>query len=200
MANQMFTGLLQAGVQMGQVPGKTQEARAWFRNTAQRMSQIQDTDLFRSGAKMLVNRISIGSMYMFYYNPKYKATLPFYDVFPVMFPFAKEGKLIKGINLHYLHPVPRARLMDVLYDIASSPKMTDKTKLRLNWQVLKNSAASDLVKPCVKSYLSNHLRSRFLLISPKEWDIAAFLPVEQFEKLNKTAVWANSMKLVRNPS
>jgi hypothetical protein len=38
------------------------------------------------------------------------------------------------------------------------------------------------------------VQSRFVEIPADEWDIAALLPVEQFEKATKHKVWADSRK------
>jgi hypothetical protein len=40
----------------------------------------------------------------------------------------------------------------------------------------------------------SHVQGQFVEISASEWDIAALLPVEQFEKANKNKVWADSRK------
>jgi len=192
-----FTGLLKAAKERGVVPGKTEEARKWFRDTAMGFSQIQETELFK-GSKM-TNRVSVGSMYMFSYDPKHKLTLPFYDMFPVVFPFSKTKDGFLGVNLHYLHPVHRARLMDLLYEFASNKNIDEKTRLRLSWSVLSQASTDKYMGPTVKRYLSNHYRSRFIFVSPMEWELCAFLPTERFQKLNKTAVWANSTKIINSP-
>jgi hypothetical protein len=42
--------------------------------------------------------------------------------------------------------------------------------------------------------LANHVQSRFVSIDANEWDIAALLPVERFEKASTGKVWSDSRK------
>ena len=67
----------------------------------------------------------IGSMQMFYYDPKYKETLPYYDRFPlsIIVKPAKGGFL--GLNLHYLPPILRAQFLDALMETVTSKKSED---------------------------------------------------------------------------
>jgi hypothetical protein len=51
----------------------------------------------------------------------------------------------------------------------------------------------------VKQYLHGHVRSKILAVHPDEWDIATFLPVQQFKKANAAKVWKESMEQIRNP-
>ena len=46
------------------------------------------------------------------YNPKHKATLPYYDLFPLVLPIQKLSDGFIGINFHYLYPKDRAILLD----------------------------------------------------------------------------------------
>ena len=43
-----------------------------------------------------------GSLYCWFYDPKYKRTLPYYDAFPVAFIMNMKEKGFLGINMHYL--------------------------------------------------------------------------------------------------
>ena len=52
-------------------------------------------------------------------------------------------------------------------------------------------------KPCFKHYLGKHVKSQFALVPMTEWEIAIFLPIEQFKKKGKQAVWRESLKIAR---
>jgi hypothetical protein len=195
MAIQLFDQLLSKGVRSGQIPGRTQQARDWFRDTASKIKNINEGNLLRS-RDALTNRIEIGKMYMFSYDPKTKKDLPYYDTFPLIFPFNTAPDGFMGINLHYLPYILRAKLMDMLYNYVSDPKLDDKARLKITYSVLSGAATHKYIKPCVKRYLTSHVRSKFINIVPTEWDIALFLPVENFQKANKTKVWADSKKMI----
>ena len=192
MASHIFDDILLKGIKSGQIPARTQEARKWFRQTAKQRGKGLKEGALMKDADRLTTKPYVGSMYQFFYDPKHKSTLPYYDSFPLIFPFETGKNHFKGINMHYL-PLPlRARLMDALYDIASDDKFDDATRLKLSYGVLKGAAKYRYFKPTVKMYLTDHTRSRFLYIHPTEWDVALFLPTERFVKKTKTSVWRES--------
>lgn len=124
--------------------------------------------------------ITPGSMYLFEYDPKYKDVLPVYDRFPLVFPYARAPGGFIGFNLHYLHPVYRANLLDRIEDIMNNTKYDRTTKVNLSWKFIKQSSKHRFFEPCIHRYLNNHVRSSFQLIPPKEWELALFLPLERF--------------------
>jgi hypothetical protein len=196
MAIQLFDQLLSKGVRSGQIPGRTQQARDWFRDTASKIKNINEGNLLRS-RDALTNRIEIGKMYMFSYDPKTKKDLPYYDTFPLIFPFNTTPDGFMGINLHYLPYILRAKLMDLLYNYVNDPKLDDTARLKITYSILSGAATHKYIKPCVKRYLTSQIRSKFINIVPVEWDIALFLPVSNFQKASEQKVWADSTKMVR---
>lgn len=87
--------------------------------------------------------------------------------------------------------------MDALYELATDDRYDEKTKLKISYSILKAMAKSKFARPCIKRYLRAHLRSRFMEIYPSEWDIALFLPVENFQKQSKQAVWRESREAAK---
>lgn len=191
-----FDRLLVKGVRAGQIPARTQEARDWYRKKARRAT-VTDSQLMRSDRDKLRNATAVGKMYAFFYDPKHKKTLPYYDRFPLIFKVKNVSGGFLGINLHYLQPQLRARLMDALYDLTTNEKYDENTRLRLSYDVLNGASEYKWFKPTLKMYLNKHVRSRFLLIHAVEWDMALFLPTERFEKASNSAVWADSRKIIR---
>jgi len=151
----------------------------------------------KQGGDRLTARPLVGSMYMFYYDAKHKATLPYFDRFPLIFPYKKVKGGFMGINMHYLPLQYRAKLMDSLYDVASNTKYDESTRLKINYKILSGASQFRYFKPCVKHYLTSQVRSRFLYVYPSEWDIALFMPLERFEGATKTQVYADSRKIIR---
>ena len=195
MAIQLFDSILTQGLRAGEVPGRTQSARNWFRDTALKVRSITEGKLLRS-ADALTNQIVVGKMYMFSYDPKTKKDLPYYDRFPLIFPFKMLPDGFLGINLHYLPYVLRAKLMDLLYNYVTDPKLDDTAKLKITYSILNGAAAHKYIGPCVKRYLYSHVRSKYINVVPVEWDIALFLPVENFAKATKAQVWSDSRKMI----
>jgi len=194
----IFDEILTQGVRTGKIPARQQSARDWYRETAKTYRRVNENQLLRSDRDRLTGRPIIGNMYMFNYDPKLKAELPYYDTFPLIFPIKKMKGGFLGINLHYLPLNFRAQLMDSLYDTATNDAYDENTKLKINYRILNNAAKYRYFKPCVKHYLTSQLRSRFLYIYPSEWDIALFLPLERFQKASKATAFADSRRIIRN--
>lgn len=191
-----FDYLLSQGVRQGLLPARTQAARDWYRQKAKDLT-VNPSSLIREDRERLKTKNSIGEMYQFFYDPKLKKELPYYDSFPLIFKIEEYEDRFLGINLHYLHPTLRARLMDALYETASNDRFDDKTKLKISYGILKGAAKFKLFKPCIKMYLKSHVKSRFMKIYSSEWDIALFLPTAQFQKASARKVWADSRQAVK---
>jgi len=197
MAAKAFRDILEKGARAGVFPGRDKESRDWYRQKARAIKKKHNENLImRNAGDRLKNRVAIGNMYMFYYDPKHKATLPYYDQFPLIFPIAKVKDGFLGLNVHYLPYAYRAILMDALYDIVNNDKMDDSTKLKLSYGVLKGASKYRYFKPCIKKYLNNHVRSRFAYVHPSEWDVALFLPITRWQKASQQKVWNDSKKII----
>lgn len=198
MVFKIFDEILLKGIRSGQMPARTSTAREWYRNQAKQIRSVNETSIFQgAGSERLETRFRIGNMYQFIYNPKHKATLPYYDRIPLIFPINKAKGGFLGINFHYL-PLPlRAKLMDALYDVVTNDRYDETTKLRISYNTLSGVAKYKEFAPTIKHYLSSHVVSKMLYIAPVEWDVALFLPTARFEGATQTQVWADSKKIIR---
>lgn len=192
-----FTRILADGVYRGIIPSRTKEAREWYRRKASGIGEVHEPTLMKSEPSRFRQMVVPGRMYMFYYDPKHKDTLPYYDRFPLIFPIDVRGDHFLGLNLHYLPPQYRAKLMDALYSLVNNNRYDETTKIQLSYRILKASANLKYFKPCIKKYLKRHVRSRFVAVAANEWDIALFLPLERFEKEPNTKVWSDSVQKIR---
>ena len=175
---------------------RTQQSRDWFRKKAQQMRRVNRNQLMQEEEILLRNRFGVGNMYMFFYDPKTKDTLPYYDAFPLVIPVEPAEKGFYGINLHYLPPVLRAKFLDSLLDITSNKSYDEKTKFQLSYQLLKGSQKFRHFKPCFKRYLTANVRSRFALVPAPEWEIATFLPTADWRKASGTQVYKDSRAMI----
>ena len=194
----LFNNILMQGFREGIVPAKSQAARSWYRDAAGKlMSKITSGQAIRrTEESRKVDSMELGYMYAFSYDPKFKKTLPYYDVFPLIFPVEFQSDGFLGINFHYLPPVLRARLMDALYPNLTNKKYDDTTRMRISYDILQSASKYRFFKPTLKKYLRTQLRSQFLEIHVNEWDIALFLPTESFRKADSEKVWADSRKKI----
>jgi len=88
----------------------------------------------------------------------------------------------------------RASLMSNLMERTSPNRHQD---LKLSYQILNAYSSLRYFKPCVKRYLYSHVKSQFLYITPEEWPIAIFLPLQRFQKASDGKVYADSRKMLR---
>ena len=166
---------------------------AWFRNKIKELGDPTPSQLLRDGD---VSATPFdGLLNMFFYDPKYKETLPYYDRFPlaIIVKPAKGGFL--GMNLHYLPPILRAKFLDALMDNVTSKKSED-AKFQLTTKLLAGTSSLEYYKPCIKHYLTEHVKSKFAEVKAPEWEIATFLPTAQFEKATKQKIYADSRKKI----
>ena len=146
----------------------------WYRKKVQSMTTPGARALINQGKATL--RPKYGVMNLFGYDPKHKNILPYYDVFPLIFPLepAKGGFI--GLNFHYLKPGARVAFLRSLADTTNNRKFDKSTRYRIPWR---NNL---YMRKTAKHYLFSQVRSSFLNITADEMAIAIFLPVARFKK------------------
>lgn len=127
------------------------------------------------------SRPEIGRMYLYFYDAKYKNVLPYFDMYPLVFPieFYSDGFL--GINLHYLPPLARANLLGNLKDLLNNDKYDSSSRLNISYRILKaNAIQFSGFENCVKRYLFSQMRSSFNEIDINDWDKTVLLPLQRW--------------------
>ena len=175
---------------------RTQESRDWFRRRLQNIRRVNRNQLMKEEPIELSNRRIVGSMQMFFYDPKHKDTLPYYDSFPLVIVLGPAEGGFMGLNLHYLPPILRAKFLDALLDITNNKLYDESTKFDLTYSMLKRAAKFKYFKPCIKHYLSKHVRSRFATVPAPEWEIATFLPTADWQKGSASKVYSDSRRMI----
>lgn len=195
MSASIYTTIVNQATKSGiEVTDRSKKSIKWLRQKYAEISKssvgsakfINETDRKRK-------RPLVGRMYMFVYDPKGKEILPFYDRFPLIFLVSPIEGGFQGLNLHYLPPILRARLLDALYETQVNGVVgNETTKMKISYALLSAASRFRLFKPCFKQYLFKHMRSSFIYVPPEEWDMTVFLPTEQFKKATKEEVWKDS--------
>jgi len=173
---------------------RSQEATTWFQKKARALGPISSSKMLKDERLKARANPLIGDMVMYTYNPKFKKTLPYYDMFPltIMVGPAKDG--FYGINLHYLPPKVRAIFLDHLNDIATNQKFDKTTRFRITYNILKSAAKYKYFRPCFKHYLSRHINSKIMKVDASEWNVAIFLETQTFRKKSTSFVWSQSRR------
>ncbi len=163
----------------------------WYKDKIKEFGKPTPAQLIKDGRRG--RSVMFGKLNMFYYDPKLKKKLPYYDTFPLVLPIEEYNDGFLGLNLHYL-PIPlRIRLLDRLIDYANTKDLTEKTKIIADYSRLKRIK---LLKPTIKRYLRSHVKSDFRRIGGDEFTIATLLPVARFKKASAQSVWSKSRKMI----
>ena len=186
------------------VTPRTKESREWFMKKAKNMRSINRQSLMKEDPLTQRGKLGsitkggiIGTMQMFFYDPKTKDTLPYYDKFPLVVVVGPAEGGFYGLNLHYLPPILRAKMLDALMEVATS-KNTDDAKFAITYKRLQSIAKLRYYKPCFKHYLNEYVKSRFAEVPAPEWEIATFLPTADWNKANANTVYRDSRKKLRS--
>ena len=167
------------------------KSTAWYREKIKEFGQPGAMDLIRDGKRN--TRPFYGKLNMFFYDPKHKKTLPYYDTFPLVLPLEKYPDGFLGINMHYL-PIPlRIKLLDRLVDYSNNTKFDESTRLMVDYNKLKKIR---LIRPTIHKYLSGYTKSQFRRIDADEFTIATLLPVQRFKKASSSEVWKESRGMI----
>jgi len=174
-------------------------SRAWFEQQVLLMTRQQLTPqrVLNGNPEQLVTKVMPGHLYMFAYDPKTKDELPYYDRFPLVFPFRKTPDGFYGLNMHYLPYPLRITLLDNLLTYTSNTRFDETTRIKYSWQLIDGVSKFQAAKPCVKQYLIGHVRTQFRQVKSSDWATAMLLPVERFVGASKQEIWADSRRIMR---
>ena len=174
--------------------GDGQKSIDWYMRNVRGLvgARVSGNTVMQSDIGSLTSKVEIGAMYMYFYDPKFKNELPFYDTFPLVLPFGPAKGGFYGINVHYLPYLLRAKVLGELMNFADSKTLTPTSKMRLSYNLLNSLQTAPEIKPCIKHYLTPHVRSQFMKINPADWKAAIFLPVEAFVGATKESVFRDT--------
>jgi hypothetical protein len=163
----------------------------WYKDKIKEFGKPGALDLIRDGKRN--NKPFYGKLNMFFYNPKFKKKLPYYDNFPLVLPLERYSDGFLGLNLHYL-PIPlRIKLLDRLVDYSNNTQFDESTRLIVDYSKLKKIK---LIQPTIHKYLAGHVQSQFRRIDADEFTVATLLPVQRFKKATAKEVWSDSRSMI----
>jgi hypothetical protein len=104
MAKKLIDRIKDSLAKEGLTP-RTNAARAWIRSKVKDLSP-SPSNLMKDSERIR-DKSMIGRMYFYFYDPKTKDSLPYYDRFPLVIPIERYSDGFLGLNLHYIHPKQR---------------------------------------------------------------------------------------------
>jgi hypothetical protein len=178
-------------------PERTKASQKWFSEKVKSLKgNINAMQMLKDPHFIKATKFRPGFMYHFLYDAKNQDTLPYWDRFPLIVAVGPAQGGFYGINMHYIEPSLRARLLDRLLETTNNDAFDETTKMRINYNILSSVSRLKYFRPCFKHYLFSQLESRIMLVPASEWEIAIFLPTEKFVGTNKRNVWRESKQSV----
>jgi len=177
---------------------KKQNTYDWFRTTINTGLEDYDMNEIRrmilNDRSRISNRMFIGKMYFFFYNdPIYKTTLPYYDTFPLFLLLRRKGKLMFGLNLHYLSPPRRIVEFLKMMRYTTNQRFDTTTRINLPYKNIKKSKNWRMLIPTLRQYRIDRVQGKIINVPSQDWPIAINLPVERFKKTSRGGIWRQSL-------
>lgn len=142
-------------------------------------------------------KMYIGGMYQYVYDAKTKETLPYWDAFPLIVCINVYADGWLGLNLHYLPPILRAKLLDKLMEYSKTIRTGGngrRTYMHLSYKMLTRLSQVPFFQHCIKRYLASHVQSKIMRVNSSFWEEVAFLPTQQFKKAPDSTVWKDARR------
>ena len=144
-----------------------------------------------------------GRMYTFFYDAKTKKKLPYWDRFPLVIILDLREDGFTGLNLHYIPPRYRVRLLYELYKyvVLDDDDMAEeemRMRIKMTYKLIDGISKLKMYKPCFKRYLTTQIEGRALEITPNYWDTMAMLPLAQWQKEKVRTVYSESIRKINS--
>ena len=195
MASDLFTKIELKANRAGIYARNTKKSREWFIRNLKNIRNVSRKSILTDNLLIQRNKPLIGRMFFYFYDPKTKETLPYYDTFPLIIMIGPAQGGFYGLNLHYLSPRLRAIFFDKLLEYTNNTKMDSSTRIKLTYNMLSSVAKLREFQPCFKRYLFEHMASKTVEVPPQQWETALFLPTESFQGASQQKVWRKSKQL-----
>lgn len=174
-----------------QLQRRSKESLTWFRNRVRRI-RTNSEQFYKQSDLQKSRRFLEGRMFTFFYDPKTKDKLPYYDTFPCVMIVETYGSGFLGLNIHYLPPRIRIRFLEKLFEYTNNEEFDETTRLRITWNLLSSVTKLRASRAAVKRYLYSHVEGSALLVEPKYWDIVSFLPTASFTGASMVDVYRDT--------
>lgn len=148
----------------------------WFFNEIRKASKDINYNSFNPTKDPFIG----GLFYFSYPDPKTKDNLKYWDAFPLVIPFNIFPDGFIGLNLHYMKPDDRKKLISVL--VGHRKKKSTRDYISITYKMLKTLTKVPDFSSCIHRYLNSRVKSRFVKVNIDEWENAVLLPLHKWKK------------------
>jgi len=180
---------------------KSKEALLWYKKKVESLirGKKNPQTIYEQNSKTPL-RVE-GQLLTFIYDAKGKKELPYFDKHPLCLVLSLNGSGFTGLNFHYLSPLDRAIFMDSLYKYFVAGE--DGGVVAIDYQMLvRGRGKFKFHAACIKQYRYDCMSSSVSIISPDLWDLALFIPSENFvsftgNSTNRDQIYEDSKQLYK---
>ena len=181
------------------IDANTKASRDWFLDKIEEISNVRVDRNEMKRQLPVAATYFIGRMYMFWYKPMNRLTLPYYDRFPLVIMLEQYKGGFLGLNLHYLPIDLRQKLYYNLLPRATNSKFDKRTRLKIDYKYLLGKTFLRAHKPCLKKYRYDHIIGKVANVPANEWEVAVHLPTAMWKKAPESKVHKESRQIARKP-
>jgi hypothetical protein len=153
----------------------------WFRKSMRDITKSKSANptnyepLLKEKHRNLIKRLR-GQVLVFKYKPSSKTK--FYDRYPLVIVLEITGSHIIGLNLHYVPPNDRIKLVLLMNSLLFNQKETNLQKTRVKiFSLLNKKIFAKYTGTAINRYNIKNIVGKPKLTTPEEWSYLAFLPV-----------------------
>ena len=119
---------------------------------------------------------------MYYFRYLAEPTNVYFDRFPLIFVTKKRGRLLEGINFHYINLKYRTQLFELMRPFFDTDEIEENTRLRVKSfrKIILESTKFRHAKVALHRYRIENVRSKILMLSPSSWDSVILKESERF--------------------
>lgn len=150
------------------------------------LDKIYDEDIETVRA---TRKLQLGRLYLWGYDPKFKKSLPVYDVLPLGILLSYNAKYFWMINIHYIPYLRRIQFMRIIMEELKSGKKLKYKTIKKAWMSAQIPMA--YARLAFRCYLISHVKTNL-----KMFDYDNYAPVVKnvlpiFKKQSKATVYKN---------
>jgi hypothetical protein len=134
-----------------------------------------------------------GQVLLFRYIPKSKDRI--FDRYPLVIVTGISGSMFSGINLHYIPPMDRFKMILLMNNLLYNYNERDPQKVRVKiLSLLNKKIFAKYYGTVFNNYLPKNIMGKPKITTPEEWTNFAFLPV--FKGVNPANLYSEIRKEV----
>lgn len=178
-----------------EIESGTEDSLQWFRTNVRDL-KIKPQVIMRGLEAVSNTGLKQGGVYMFYYDAKWKDTLPYWDKYPIVVPLELYSDGFLGINIHYISPSMRVPLLQKMFEFTKdNEELEGDARMLIDYDTTQLESELRNAGPCIKRYLTSHIGARITRVPKEQWETLMMMPTAKFN-VNANTVYADSRRKI----